>query len=257
MKQSVETLRRGLEILALIQGKGPVSQADIVRETGLSKAVVHRLVHTLKASGFVRVSMGDQLWRATGGPGLDSQVDPPEALARAALPVLTDLCEIVFWPSDVAIYSNGAMRIVEHTRRNTPFIISRIVAPRLPVLPSGLGRAVLAWSTPEDRERMLRDLRQSKHPRDAQARDAGLVERLIDETRERGYANRDPTHFAKTRRIARISEIAVPIMVNGSTAASISLCWATSALSEAEFVQENLPFLRAAAEDIAARLAGA
>lgn len=256
MSQSVETLRRGLEVLALIQGKGPISQADIVRETGLSKAVVHRLVHTLRSSGFVRVSLGDQLWRATEGPGADSHLDPPEALARAALPVLSELCEIVFWPSDVAIYSRGAMRIVEHTRRNTPFIISRIVAPRLPVLPSGLGRAVLAWATPADRERMLRDLRRSRHPKDAQARDARHVERLIAETRERGYANRDPTHFGKARRVARISEVALPIMVNGSTTASISLCWATSAMSEAEFVQENLSFLRYAAEDIAVRLVG-
>lgn len=250
MVEVVETLRRGLDILTLIQHKGPISQAEIARETGLSKAVVHRLLHTLREAGFVRVALGDQLWRATGGPANSVASDPNEALARAALPVLEELCETVFWPSDVAVYSNGAMRIVEHTRRNTPFVISRIVAPRIHVLQSGLGRAQLTWATPADRERILSDLRSSPHSRDAPACNIAKVDQLIRDTRARGYATRDPSHFGKARRSARISEIALPVGPADAAVAAINLCWATSAMSESEFTRENLPFLTQAASRI-------
>ena len=254
MIKSVETLRRGLQILSLVERQGPISQADIARETGLPKTVVHRLLHTLAAEGYARVAMGDQLWRATGGPTHPPMAGSAEALSCAAAPVLEALCGTVFWPSDVSTYADGAMRIVEHTRRNTPFVISRFVAPRIPVLQSGCGRALLAWASPERLAQILREVAASSHPRDALARDQAKVERLLDETRARGYANRDPLLFGKARRSARISEVALPILSGGHAIASINLCWATSAMSEAEFVQENLEFLRSAAAEISETL---
>lgn len=255
MTKTIETLRRGLEILALLHQKSPISQADIARQTGLSKAVVHRMLYTLQGEGFARVSLGDQLWRAAGGPDEPPQANSAEALARASLPALLRLCDTVFWPSDVATYSNGAMRIVEHTRRNTPFVISRIVAPRIHVLPSALGRAIVAWATPDERARILAELRNSPHVRDKIANDLSAVEGMIAKTLELGYATRDLSHFGKARRTARISEIAVPVFQEDKVVAAINLCWATSAMSENEFVQENIRFLRDAADEISQALA--
>ena len=254
MTNSVETLRRGLQVLTLIDRAGPLSQAEIGRRTGLSKAVVHRLLHTLATEGYARVSIGDQLWRSTGGPTLEPEPAAAEALSRAAAPVIESLCETVFWPSDLAVYDAGAMRIVEHTRRKTPFVISRYVAPRLPVLQVAVGRALLAWASQERRARILEELRASPHPRDALARDETKVRLLLTEIRQRGYANRDPALFGKARRSARISEIALPILFHGEAVAALNLCWATSAMSEAEFVQENLSFLKRAANEISDRL---
>lgn len=254
MPKTIETLRRGLEILALVQQKGPISQAIITRETGLSKAVVHRMLYTLQGEGFVRVALGDQLWRATDGPNIAPEPTSAEALARASVPALLQLSETVFWPSDVATYTNGAMRIVEHTRKNTPFVISRIVAPRLHVLPSALGRAIVAWSTPQERAKIFTQLGESAHVRDKIVHDTSAVESMIAKTLELGYATRDPSHFGKVRRTARISEIAVPVFHKGTAIAAINLCWATSAMSENEFVQENISFLRDAANEISQTL---
>ena len=254
MPKTIETLRRGLEILALVQKKGPISQAVITRETGLSKAVVHRMLYTLQGEGFARVSLGDQLWRGTDGPNISPEPTSTEALARASVPALLRLSETVFWASDVATYTNGAMRIVEHTRRNTPFVISRIVAPRIHVLPSGLGRAIIAWATPQERAKILAQLRKSAHLRDKVVHDKSAVERMIAKTLELGYATRDPSYFGTVRRTARISEIAVPVFHKGTAIAAINLCWATSAMSENEFVQENISFLRDAADEISQAL---
>jgi DNA-binding IclR family transcriptional regulator len=63
----VRSVQRAVEILALLSEDRPVvSIADIVRETGLAKTTVVRMVHTLEQNGLVWSTGGG----ITAGPGL-------------------------------------------------------------------------------------------------------------------------------------------------------------------------------------------
>ena len=61
---------------------------------------------------------------------------------------------------------------------------------------TGVGRAYLAWCPEKEREEILRRLRKSNNPEDWLARDPKKLERILSETRRRGYATRDPSYVA-------------------------------------------------------------
>jgi DNA-binding IclR family transcriptional regulator len=63
----VRSVQRAVEILALLSEDRPVvSLSDIVRDTGLAKTTVVRMVHTLEQNGLVWTTAGG----ITAGPGL-------------------------------------------------------------------------------------------------------------------------------------------------------------------------------------------
>lgn len=254
MVKQIESLGRGLRVLEALEKGGPMGLAQLSCRLGLAKATLLRILATLEAAGFVRRRLADRCWQASlrgrGEPDVQGG-----AIAEIAGPVLDSLCQSVLWPSDVGIYREGAIRVLETSRRLSPFLVNRdVMSRRIHVTPSAMGRAILAWSSPGMRAQLLAEIAASKDPHDRLARDPGAIARLIAETRARGYAQRQPGYFLSAPREAQVAAIAVPVISDGHAVAAINLCWVSSAMSGADIAARHLDRLRAAADEIGGKL---
>lgn len=257
MVKEIEALSRGLTIFAQLERQGPIGLSALARASGLPKASLLRVLTTLQSAGYARQRLADQRWQATarvaGGPA-----NQHRRLAAIAGPVLDDLCHRVLWPSDVGIYDNGVIRVLETSRRLSPFLVNRdVISSNIHVLPSAMGRAILAWSSPEAQARILAVLAKATDAHDRAARDRDRIMALIAETRARGYAIRHTGYFISAPREAQVTAVAVPVIQDDTAVASINLSWVASAMVEAEFVSRHLAELRNAADRIAHGLARA
>jgi IclR family mhp operon transcriptional activator len=254
MVKRIESLGRGLRVLDVLEKSGPMGLAQLSAEMGLAKATLLRILATLEAAGFARRRLADRLWQANlrvrGEPDVQGS-----AIAEVAGQVLDALCQRVLWPSDVGIYRDAAIRVLETSRRLSPFLVNRdVISRRIHVMPSAMGRAILAWSAPDVRAQLLAEIAAGNDPQEQTARDPRTVERLVAETRDRGYAVRHPGYYVSAPREAQITALAVPVINAGCPVAAINLCWVGSAMSEAEFATRHLARLREAADEIAGKL---
>lgn len=245
----IESLRRGLKVMDLLQAGGPLNLADIARATGIAKATLLRILITLEEEGHARRGLSDRLWHAATRDMVAPAADT--LLAQVSAPVLDRLCQKVLWPSDVGVYHDGVIQILETSRRLSPFLVNRLVNYDVHVLPSAMGRAILAWSPPEVREDILSTLSGRTSPHDRLAGERDRVSRLIEETLARGYATRHPGYFVAVRREATVSAIAVPVLRHGMAIGAVNLSWVARAQSEADIASAHLDDLRRAAAEIA------
>ena len=250
MTKRIEALSRGLQVLDVLRAEGPLGLTQAAALTGLPKATLLRILATLEAGGYARRGLGDRLWRAASQRRQEVDDGPGALVADRAGPVLDALCQKVLWPSDVGIYREGAIRVLETSRRVSPFLVNRdVMHMRVHVLPSAMGRAILAWSTPERQAQVLETLAESPDLHDWGARDDDATRALLEEARAQGYATRQPGYAVSMTR-ARVMAIAVPVIADGNPVAAINLCWVASAMNEARFVREHLGHLREAAEEM-------
>ncbi len=254
--KTIRALARGLEVMRTLETAGPATLHDLARRTGLPKPTLLRVLLTLEQEGYIRRGIGDRLYHHTVRSVRLPEDGWKAVLAEVAAPVLDRLCNAVLWPSDLGIYEDGVIHVQETTRRLSPFLMNRdVLSADIHVLPSAMGRAVLAWSGEGRREAILRQLAVSGRPHDATAaRDRPAVEALLRETVAQGYACRQRGYYLTHRREAEVSAIARPILVKGEAIGAVNLTWVSSALSESQFVSRYLDRLSAAASEISAVL---
>lgn len=253
--KTIRALARGLDVMRRLETEGPATLHDLARGTSLSKPTLLRLLLTLEREGYVRRGIGDRLYHRTVRAVRRVEGDWKALLAEVAAPVLDRLCNAVLWPSDLGIYEAGAIHVQETTRRLSPFLLNRdVLRAEIHVLPSAMGRALLAWSGPQRREAILAQVLAMGRKADAMARDRRAVEALLRETLERGYASRERGYYITHRREAEVSAIALPILIKGEAVGAVNLTWVSSALGEAEFAARYLDKLAAAASTINAAL---
>jgi IclR family transcriptional regulator, mhp operon transcriptional activator len=182
---------------------------------------------------------------------------PGGELAALAAPFLNELCKRALWPSGVAIRDGRSMLILETLRRNSPFTIDRsVIGHRPSLLKSATGRAYLAFCPAKERSALLKDLRASENPDDKVAHMTRWVDRVLTDTRRRGYGVRETGHRARTNRLdASFNAIAVPVIVEKRVAACVNMLWIGGVIGVADFARRHLPDLRRTAEGLGVALA--
>jgi IclR family mhp operon transcriptional activator len=104
----------------------------------------------------------------------------------------------------------------------------------------------------------LRRLRKSNNPQDWLARDPKRLDRILSETRRRGYATRDPSHLGGTYdgppRDDGLAAIVVALSDGARVHGSINILWIRTAFTVGEFAARHLADLQDAARDIVSSL---
>jgi IclR family mhp operon transcriptional activator len=124
-------------------------------------------------------------------------------------------------------------------------------------LMTGVGRAYLAFCPPQERETTIRLLRKSDQFEDQLARDPKRLERVLAETRARGYGTRDPAFIGGLYRAPTddgLSGIAVPLLDRTRVHGSINILWIRSAMTIEECAARYLADLKDAAVEIVGSL---
>ena len=253
--ETIRSLERGLQVLRAMTDNPISSLHDIYQQTGISKPSLLRILQTLEQSGFVSRRLADGRYRISANLSrLARKRDRYDAVAEAAAPVLDRLCQKVSWPSDMMVPAGDHMEVRESSRMVTPvyFAHQRVGTPINWVL-SAVGRAYLAFCPEREREKILTLLRKSDKLENRLARDTKRFERILAETRARGYATRDPSFVGGaygSQVPDGLAGIAVPLLDRGRVHGVINIIWVKAAKSVDDMVRDHLADLQAAAAEI-------
>jgi IclR family transcriptional regulator, mhp operon transcriptional activator len=255
---TIRGLERGLQVLHALQASPIASLHDIHLTTHISKPSLLRILNTLEKSGFVSRRLADGHYRISSFAGMARKRDRHARIAEAAAPVLDRLCQKVRWPSDLMVPAGDHMERRETNQPSSPFFLNVAYRNRVgqPVgwLLTGVGRAYLAFCPERERETILQLLRKSSKPEDQLARQPDLLNRILAETRARGFATRDPAftggHYGGVPTDDGLQGMAVPLLDGTKVHGSINILWIKTAFTVEQFAAQHLEDLRSAAAEI-------
>lgn len=257
MSKTIESLARGIEVVEALREHSPASLAELHRCTGINKATLLRILHTLQGVGWVYRSLGDSRYRLSFT--LTNQMiltDEALQLAELAAPVLHTVYQNHGWPIDIAIREGSVIRIVETTRSLAAFILNRqLMTYTPPFLFSAHGRAYLAFCSDEERREIVALLRAKNDREGRLVRDTPWLSGLLEQTRKRGYGVRESAYFGTTSPSGQLVDaIAVPLLDGGNILGTMSMAWPHKAVGEQEMEGVIYPVLCAAAEQLVGRV---
>lgn len=246
----VQSVVRAIELLKALN-RHPISSLDMLhRETRLPKPSVVRLLQTLTSLGLVRQGPQHGTYYLTSevrtlASGFHSE---PKAIEVAA-PVLEAFTARHKWPTTLTVLDDHAAVVRYSTIPNSPLsLLHSTVGLRHSLVSRALGRAILAFCEPDERDALIDVLQQSTLPEDQPAKDRERLIALLDEIRANGYALRDPS----VRPVS--NTMAVPIFERGRVMGAIGMTWFSSTHKPEEALRRYLPDLKAAADQISAGL---
>ncbi|MGZ5813639.1 MAG: IclR family transcriptional regulator domain-containing protein [Xanthobacteraceae bacterium] len=256
--ETIRGLERGLRVLQALQSSSISSLHQIHLATRISKPSLLRILNTLEQAGFVARRLADGHYRVSAFARMGRKRDRYDRVAEAAAPVLDRLCQNVRWPSDLMVPAGDHMERRETSQAYSPFFIHPThrnrVGQHVGLLLTGVGRAYLAFCPEREREGLLQRLRKSDKPDDWLARDPKRLDKVLTETRARGYGTRDPAfvggHYGGPPVDDGLAAIAVPLVDSIRVHGSINILWIKTAFTVEEFAARHLADLQAAAAEI-------
>lgn len=225
-RQYVEALARGLAILeALSRAQRPLSNGELVRETGLAPSTVTRLTHTLTHLGYTRITSDRRAYELTAkNLALGYPVLAGMSLIKRARPVMRQLTEETGETSALAIRDGLHITFVDVQQGSNLVAVRLAMGGRMPVAVSAAGIAQIA-ALPERERRVL-----ASQARSYLNRRGGNVEAF-----NTALAGAQESGIAVVRGEWRmgIGGVAIALAAEGETAA-ISIPVATGSVPEAD-----------------------
>ena len=245
------SLHRGLDILHEL-AKGPASLQRLHELTGLSKSTLRRLLATLIERRYIRRGISDNIYRtnvAIPTSAFGETTFKYGRLVEVARPYMMQLTEAVKWPSDLHVYHDGRMQILESTHGLSPFENARSghTDSELNMFVAASGIAFLSTleSTQVAQIFDCAKLDDRWSPARFGVTLATLAED-INHTRSRGFASRRMTQMKQDNR----SAIAVAISQANHPIGAITLIWRRDYMSVEEFGKKYAKHLSETAHQI-------
>ena len=244
----IRALVRGLDALAVLNLRnGGATVSEVAQEIRLPRTTTYRILETLSHAGYVYRDAADDRYRLTARVQcLSDGFDDEAWMTQIARPRLHELGEEILWPVTLASLSGTSMMVRATTDHVSPLAIERCTAGfRLPLLTSACGRAHLAFCSARQRESLLEILERSPREEDQLARNRPELDRILEETRARGYAS-----ATRPRRVAEEIIMAVPILVEERVLGTMAVRFSSGAVPMRLAVERFLPKLRDTAQKI-------
>ena len=247
----VQSLERGLAVIRVFDAQHPrLTLADASRLTGLTRATVRRVLHTLTALGYVAA---DGKWFELTPKVLDLGYAYLSSLNMGdiAQPFMEALSERVDESVSAAVLDGADIVYVARVPTKRIMRIALGLGTRLPALWTSMGRVLVA-DLPEPDRRKLAEAEASIIRGDVSGapRSAEQLLDLLDGVRTAGYALVDQELELGLR------SIAAPLRDrNGRAVAAMNVSTTVSRVTKERLLGQFLPALMQAAEQISAQLA--
>jgi IclR family mhp operon transcriptional activator len=243
----IRALIRGLEALAVLNRRNGATVSEVTAETKLPRTTTYRLLETLSRAGYIYRDGADDRYRLTVlVRSLADGFDDEAWVTQIARPCINELCREIVWPVSLTSPSGTSMLVRDTTDHASPLAVERFSAGfRIPLLTTSSGRVYLAFCPREQRDCLLEILSRSPRAEDALARSRPEVERMLEETREQGYAT-----ATRPRRVSEESIMAVPVLIEDRVLATVAIRFSAAAVPQRIAVERFLPKLRATAQKI-------
>jgi IclR family mhp operon transcriptional activator len=253
---------RTLSVLRSLNRQNGATVTELSRSTKISRTALYRILAAIQSSGYVRKRTDDGAYFLTSQVyALSDGFKDEFWITEIAGPVLDDLQRRVVWPTDLGVLRGFSIKLASTTRRHSPLVIDReLVGLEMPLLRTALGMAYLAFSSQAERKAILDYFsKQSKTADGRIARDRDSVAKVLNDVRARGYSYRYGNLYEHKRYPdliagAKTSTIAVPILINDHSVASIGITFIASAMTIQQAVNSHLQDLKVAASNIEKQL---
>lgn len=260
MTEDTQALARGLTVLELLAVNGPLTLARLHELSKLPKSTLRRILLTLVERNFVRRSLSDDRYRLVVTlPIISPEPQSPGAarLISAVFPNALRLTRQINWPSDIHLREHHWMRIVDSTRSaSSARVFQGHSDRRVHLFGSASGIACLSTLNLGEVFDLFNDpdLGKAWSPDriDLSWKD---YERILIETRARGYGTRQGVYLGETSLDDKLAAIAVPLMRRGQALGALTVLYPRGLMPEAEFAEAYLAPLVEAARDCEAALA--
>ncbi|MBL8471050.1 MAG: helix-turn-helix domain-containing protein [Rhodocyclaceae bacterium] len=256
--KTIRSLERGLEVLALFDEPRSYGLAEIHQRTGIAKATLLRILLTLEQKKLVWRAIADGAYRRTRGVVPRNLTE--ERCFRTgelAAPFLERLQKKAIWPSDLLVYRDYKLELVESSRRRSNLGIQLYrVGYRVDLFLSAPGRAFLAFCSPERLTDILDDASRNP-PKNLRAQSVirNELDQILEETRRLGYGGRDSLFGGSDLDIRDYDDlldaIAVPVIGKQGLIGCMNMVWPRKYRLRAKIVREFLPEMQQTAADIA------
>jgi IclR family mhp operon transcriptional activator len=243
----IRALVRGLDALTTLNQRNGATVSEIAQQIRLPRTTTYRILETLTHAGYVYRDPADDRYRLTiMVHRLADGFDDDAWVTQIARPCIDELGREVMWPVAFASLSGTQMLIRETTDHRSPLAIERFSPGlRLPLLTTAAGRVHLAFCPAEQRESLLEILRRSTNEVDKLAHNRAELDKMLEETRERGYAS-----AVHSKRVSDEISMAVPVMSDDQVIAAVVVRFAETALPFKIAGERFIPKLREAAQRI-------
>jgi len=254
----IRAIDRALDVLEALTRCGPSSLQQLHAATGLSKSALRRVLATLIQRRFIRQGISDRMYRSNIVTPSNMDADMTLRighLVEVARPHMMALTEMVRWPSDLHIYTDGRMRILESTHGLSPFGGSTNLAidSELNIFAAASGLCYLASMGDTFALHLAGEL-ESDDIR-SMSRFGLTKSRLLTELasiRRRGFATRRASQGPDRNRNA----IAVTIEQHRRPIGALTISWQRNLMPTEKFAAQHLAALRAATDAISEGLHG-
>jgi IclR family mhp operon transcriptional activator len=250
----IRALIRGLAALAVLNRRNGATVSEITSEIKLPRTTTYRILETLSEAGYVFRDPVDDRYRLTlMVRSLADGFDDEAWITQIGRPCINDLCRDIVWPVTLLSPAGTSMMIRDTTDHASPLALERFNAGfRLPLLMSASGRVYLAFCQPEHRDALLDILSRSTREEDKLARSRPEVEKILEETRELGYAT-----SVRARRVSEEVALSVPVLIGDRVLATIAVRFSASAVPLRLAVERFIPKLLETANVIRQRFSDA
>ncbi|HEX3838953.1 MAG TPA: helix-turn-helix domain-containing protein [Steroidobacteraceae bacterium] len=250
----IRALIRGLETLSVLNRRNGATVSEVTGEIKLPRTTTYRILETLREAGYVYRDLADDRYRLTlMVRSLADGFDDEDWITQIGRPCINELCRDIVWPVTLLSPSGTSMLIRDTTDHASPLAVERFNAGfRLPLLMSASGRVYLAFCQAEHRDALLDILSRSTREEDKLARSRPEVEKILEETRELGYAT-----SVRTRRISEEVAMSVPVLIGERVLATIAVRFSASAVPLRLAVERFVPKLFDTANVIRQRFSAA
>lgn len=248
-----QSLERGLAILSSFEPERQLlGISDLARTVGLKRSTTHRYVGTLTALGYLRQDGATRKY-VLGPRVLDLGFSALNSMQLPALarPHLQQLSDETGHTVNMAILDTTEIVYVERVRSSragqAEIDLDLHVGSRLPAYCTSMGKVLLAYLPPHERDRLLDELRLTRRGPNTVTRRAALVAEL-DRVREAGLAvNNEELAYG-------LRSIAVPVRGrSGEVEAAINLAVHRTMVSLENLIVRLGPMLKRTAAEISAR----
>ncbi len=245
----IRALLRGLEVLHVLNRHNGATVSEVASEIDLPRTTTYRILETLCVAGYAYRAASDERYRLTiMVRGLSDGFDDEAWITLIAREFMYDLCQELVWPCAIATLSGNTMLVRQTTDHRSPLAVEkRGPGFRVSILGSAAGLCYLSFCPKEQRDTLLDMLARSKDEDNAAARNRKKIYETLVESRKRGFAV-----WHRKRRVSDETSLSVPIIAEDRLLASLTMRFASTAVTEADAIRRFVPRLQQTAKDISA-----
>ena len=233
-EQSIRSISRALHVLQAINQHGALTMTQISQIVKLPYPTACRIVYTLVGEGVIERETSRKYYRATAlAQSLSCGYQAQARLVAIARPHIVKLTKEIGWPVSIASRVGAVMVIQDSTHGMTAMTFSDYhPGYSLPIVSSASGMVYLAYTEPEEREKIIEQIKSTSVDEYTTNLAVNLQQHHFRMILEDGFASfiRNP----HTKDPGKTSSVAVPLFRNEELIGAMTLVFFSTSLRVAE-----------------------